>query len=80
MSYFDNTQALIASLSEAMNSQFQMIHSQNYELKGDMNTLNSHQLEFNHMMCGQMDAMKCEMQNMRIDLQSYIHDTRTQHQ
>ena len=45
-----------------------------------MNILNSHQLEFSHMMCGRMDAMKCEMQNMRTDLQSHIHDTRTQHQ
>ena len=31
-------------------------------------------------MCGQVDAMKCEMQTMRTDLQSHIHDTRTQHQ
>ena len=80
MSYFDNTQALIASLSDSMNSQFQMLQSQNYELKGDMNALSSHHLEFSQLMCGQMDAMKYEMQNMRTDLQSHIHDTRTQHQ
>ena len=80
MSYFDNTQALIASLSDSMNSQFQIVQSQNYELKVDMNALKVHHLDLSHMMCAQMDALKCEMQAMRTNLQSHIHDTRTQHQ
>ena len=80
MSYFDNTQALIASLAESMNSQFQILQGHNYELKNDMNALSTHHVEFSQLMCGQMDAMKYEMQTMRTDLQSHIHDTRTQHQ
>ena len=45
-----------------------------------MNALSTHHVEFSQLMCGQMDAMKYEMQTMRTDLQSHIHDTRTQHQ
>ena len=80
MSYFDNTQALIASLSESMTSQFEIVQSQNYELKVDMNDMRIQHLDFKNQICGQMDDLKCEMQSIRTKLQSHIHEMRTQHQ
>ena len=87
MSYFEHTQALIFSLSDTMASQFQIVQSQNFELKIDFNDLRIQNLEFRNQVCGQMNDLTCEMQSLktqhlelREELKSHMHDMGTQHQ